>query len=62
MVSVVMNQTVTAGDYYMKVTPFTLPPASSTGSTVPAYTTAAVHAHHDREIVLPEPEHIEREG
>ncbi|HVW25052.1 MAG TPA: hypothetical protein VHC69_06750 [Polyangiaceae bacterium] len=37
--SVVMNQMVAAGDYYVKVTPFLQPAAKGTGSTVPAYVT-----------------------
>jgi hypothetical protein len=37
--SVVMNRAVTAGDYYLKVIPFTRPAVSGSGSTVPAYET-----------------------
>jgi hypothetical protein len=35
--SVVMSQSVTAGDYYVKVTPFTTPGVKGEGSNVPAY-------------------------
>lgn len=37
--SVVINQMVAAGDYYVKVTPFLQPTAKANGSTVPAYVT-----------------------
>ncbi len=36
--SVVLNQTVTAGDYYVRLQPFTAPNPRGTGSTVPEYT------------------------